>query len=206
MIEEEYEFYEDDEDELDESAFYAVRPNKTQIKKQIAVVLAMAEELSELTPAQIAEFSLPERVEQALVDAGKMGRNAARKRLLKYITAQLRLLDIEVVAEKLARMKNKSAHAVREHHQAERWRDQLIADESNQQLTLLISDFPDAASQHIRQLQRNAQKEAKQGKPPKSSRLLYKYLKDLIAEQAITHVSEEFDEAEAELDDFDEDI
>ncbi|PPD33140.1 MAG: hypothetical protein CTY19_08695 [Methylomonas sp.] len=201
MIEEEY--YEDDEEELDESEFYAIRPNKTQIKKQIAEISAMAEELTELTPVQIAEFNLPERVEQALLDAGKMGRNSARKRLLKYITAQLRLLDIEMVAEKLARMKNKSAHAVREHHQAERWRDQLIIDAGNQQLTLFMSDYPDADSQHLRQLQRNAQKEIKEGKPPKSSRLLYKYLKDLIADQAVMHSEEDFDDADTELEDED---
>lgn len=203
MIEEEYYEEDDEEEELDESEFYAVRPNKTQIKKQIATIFAMAEELCELTPTQIAEFNLPERVEQALLDAGKMGRNAARKRLLKYITAQLRLLEIEVVTEKLARMKNQSAHAVREHHQAERWRDQLIADSGNQLLTLLMSEYPAADSQHLRQLQRNAQKEAKEGKPPKSSRLLYKYLKDLIADQAVLHSDEAFEE---EVGEHDEDI
>ena len=205
MIEEEY-YEDDDEEEFDESEFYAVRPNKTQIKKQIATIFAMAEELCELTPTQIAEFNLPERVEQALLDAGKMGRNAARKRLLKYITAQLRLLEIEVVTEKLARMKNQSAHAVREHHQAERWRDQLIADSGNQLLTLLMSEYPAADSQHLRQLQRNAQKEAKEGKPPKSSRLLYKYLKDLIADQAVLHADEAFEEEVDEMDEHDEDI
>jgi ribosome-associated protein len=183
MIEEDY--FQDEYEEEDESEFYAIRPNKTQIKKQIAAVFAMAEEICELTPAQIAEFSLPEKIEAALVDAGKMGRNAARKRLLKYITAQFRNLDTEEIAEKLARMKNKSAHAVREHHQAERWRDQLIADTGNQQLTLFMDEHPDADSQHIRQLQRNGQKEAKDGKPPKSSRLLYKYLKELITGQQV---------------------
>lgn len=206
MIEEEYYEEDDEEEELDESEFYAVRPNKTQIKKQIATIFAMAEELCELTPSQIAEFNLPERVEQSLLDAGKLGRNAARKRLLKYITAQLRLLDIEVVTEKLARMKNQSAHAVREHHQAERWRDQLIADGGNQLLTLFMSEYPEADSQHLRQLQRNAQKEAKDGKPPKSSRLLYKYLKDLIADQAVLHADEAFEEDVDEKDEYDEDI
>ncbi|MCK9609057.1 MAG: DUF615 domain-containing protein [Methylomonas sp.] len=181
MIEEEY--FEDEE--IDESEFYAIRPNKTQIKKQIASIFAMAEQICELTPAQIAEFSLPERIEQALLDAGKMGRNAARKRLMKYITAQFRTLDVEAIEEKLARMKNKSAHAVREHHQAERWRDQLLADTDNHQLTLFMTEYPEADSQHIRQLQRNGQKEAKEGKPPKSSRLLYKYLKELIADQQV---------------------
>lgn len=181
MIEEEY--FEDEE--IDDSEFYAIRPNKTQIKKQIAAIFAMAEQICELAPAQIAEFGLPERIEQALLDAGKMGRNAARKRLLKYITAQFRTLDIDAIEEKLARLKNKSAHAVREHHQAERWRDQLLADTGNHQLTLLMTEYPEADSQHIRQLQRNGQKEAKDGKPPKSSRLLYKYLKELIADQQI---------------------
>ena len=197
MIEEEY-YQEEDVD--DEAEFYAVRPNKTRIKKEIALFFAMAEEICELTPAQIAEFGLPERVESALLDAGKMGNNAARKRLLKYITAQLRTLDTEAVQEKLARMKNRSAHAVREHHQAERWRDQLLADSGNQQITLLMSEYPDADSQHLRQLQRNAQKEAKEAKPPKSARLMYKYLKELIADHAPSDPDLESDQMDDEED------
>jgi len=177
------EYYQDEEDlDGEEVEYYAIRPNKTRIKKEIAGVFAMAEEICQLSPAQIAEFELPESIAQAMLDAGKLGQNSARKRLLKYITAQLRNIDIQAVEEKLARMKNRSAHAVREHHQAERWRDQLLADTGTQQLTQLMDEFPDADSQHIRQLQRNAQKEAKEDKPPKSARLLYKYLKEMISE------------------------
>lgn len=198
MIEDEY-FYDEDEEE-DEAQYYAVRPNKTQLKKQIAVIFAMVEEICELAPAQIAEFELPERVEASLLDAAKMGKNAARKRLLKYVTAQLREIDTEAVAEKLARMKNRSAHAVREHHQAERWRDQLLAENSNDQLTALMCEFPEADSQYLRQLQRNAQKEAQAGKPPKSSRLLYKYLKELIANQQHAFSSAELEEQDSDRD------
>jgi ribosome-associated protein len=150
-------YLEEDEDE-DESVLYAVRPNKTRIKKEIADVMTMAEEISQLSASHIAEFELPESIEQALLDAGKMGQNAARKRLLKYITAQLRLIDTQAVQEKLDRMKNRSAHGVRE--------------------------YPNADIQHLRQLQRNAQKEAKEAKPPKSSRLIYKYVKELISGEA----------------------
>ncbi|WKJ90328.1 ribosome biogenesis factor YjgA [Methylomonas montana] len=175
---------EEGETEGEEVEYYAIRPNKTRIKKEIAAIFAIAEEICSLSPAHIAEFELPENIEQALRDAGKMGQNSARKRLLKYITAQLRKLDTEAIQEKLARMKNRSAHAVREHHQAERWRDLLLADSGNAQLTQLIEEYPAADSQHVRQLQRNAQKEAKEAKPPKSARLLYKYLKELIADAA----------------------
>lgn len=178
MNEEEY--YEEDDD-AEDVEYYAIRPNKTRIKKEIAAIAEMAAEICELSQSHIAEFELPENIETALLDAGKMGHNAARKRLLKYITAQLRTIDTEAVQEKLARMKNRSAHAVREHHLAERWRDQLLADTGNQQLTQFMGEFPAADSQHLRQLQRNAQKEAKESKPPKSARLLYKYLKELIS-------------------------
>lgn len=196
MNEEEY--YEEEDDDGEEVEYYAIRPNKTRIKKEIAAIAEMAAEICQLSPPQIAEFELPENIEAALLDAGKMGQNSARKRLLKYITAQLRTIDTEAVQEKLARMKNRSAHAVREHHQAERWRDQLLADTGNQQLTQFMSEFPAADSQHLRQLQRNAQKEAKEAKPPKSARLLYKYLKELIAGE------EQYDQA-GESDDFEQD-
>lgn len=196
MIQEDYE-----EDMDDEAEYYAIRPNKTLIKKQIGVISAMAEEISELAPPLIAEFNLPDNIQTALLDAGKMGNNSARKRLMKYITGQLRGLDTEAVQEKLARMKNKSAHAVREHHKAERWRDQLLADTSNQQLTTFLDEYPEAESQYIRQLQRNAQKELKEEKPPKSARLLYKYLKDLIADPSY---QTDYEVIEPEADDEDE--
>ena len=52
--------------------------------------------------------------------------------------------------------------------------------EGNEALTELFEECPDADRQHIRQLVRNAQKESQAGKPPKSSRLLYQYLKGLF--------------------------
>ena len=57
--------------------------------------------------------------------------------------------------------------------------DKLIA-EGNDALTELLNEQPHADRQQLRQLLRNAQKEAEAAKPPKSSRLLYRYLKDLL--------------------------
>lgn len=179
--EEEYYYSEEDIEGDEEVEYYAIRPNKTRIKKEIAAIMDMAEEICQLSPAHIAEFELPENIEHAMRDAQKLGHNSARKRLLKYITAQLRTLDTEIIGEKLARLKNRSAHGVREHHQAERWRDLLLTDKGSEHLTQFIIEYPDTDSQHIRQLQRNAQKEAKEAKPPKSARLLYRYLKDIIS-------------------------
>jgi ribosome-associated protein len=172
------EIYEPEEEER----VYAVRPNKTQIKKQIAEIADLAEEIAGLPTGQINSLELPEHIYNAVVQIAAMPPKGARKRQLKYITGELRKIDLTEIQEKLARLKSKSAHAVREQHLAERWRDKLIADESNDMLTQLLENYPQADSQQIRQLQRNAKKELLAQKPPKSSRLLYKYLKTLFEE------------------------
>ncbi|MFZ2168499.1 MAG: ribosome biogenesis factor YjgA [Methylococcaceae bacterium] len=168
--------YEYDEDDVE---YYAVRPNKTQLKKDIAVLFALGEEMSELSGTQLKTLKLPENIYKAVAEVAGMPLKGARKRLLKFIAGQLHKIDVEPIQEKLARIKNKSAHAVREHHIVERWRDRLIA-EGYDALTELLDKHPDADRQQLRQLVRNAQKEAEAAKPPKSSRLLYRYLKYLF--------------------------
>jgi ribosome-associated protein len=189
--------YEYDDDEVE---YYAIRPNKTQIKKDMAALFALSEEMAELSAGQLKLLELPEIINKAVAEASGMPHKSARKRLLKFIAGQLHKIDAEPILEKLARIKNKSAHAVREHHTAERWRDRLIA-EGNDALTELLDEQPQADRQLLRQLLRNAQKEAEAGKPPKSSRLLYRQLKVLF--QGEGEVEEEPDD-EAEFDDEEE--
>jgi ribosome-associated protein len=175
------------EPEYDENGdlieYYAIRPNKTLIKKEIAEMAALAEELTQLTEVQLMAMGIPEKIEKALLGARKMpSTKPARKRQMKFVTARLREIDMDPILEQLNRIKTKSAHGVREHHQAETWRDKLVEDENNDVLTELLNQHPDADRQHLRQLQRNAQKEAKAEKPPKSARLLYQYVKDLVSD------------------------
>lgn len=177
----------DEEPQYDENGdlieYYTIRPNKEQIKRDIAEVAKLAEELTHLTGEQLASMKLPEKIATAISEAKKMpATKSARKRQLKFITAKLREIDLDRVMDVLGRLKTQSAHGVREHHQAEQWRDKLIACENNIVLTELLGQLPTADRQHLRQLQRNAQKEAKAEKPPKSSRVLYKYLKELVSE------------------------
>jgi len=185
-------------DENGEIVYYAVRPNKTQIKRDMAVLFALSEEMSELSAAQLKYLELPENIHKAVVEVSGMPHKGARKRLLKFITGQLHKIEVEPILEKLARMKNKSAHAVREHHLVERCRDKLIAG-GNDALTAFLNEQPDADRQQLRQLLRNIQKETEAAKPPKSSRLLYRYLKNLLKVEGET----EFED-DAEFEDIDE--
>ena len=201
--EHDYEYEYNDKGEI---VYYAVRPNKTQIKKDMAVLFALSEEISELSAAQVKQLELPDNIHKSVVEVSGMPHKGARKRLLKFITGQLNKIDLEPVLEKLARMKNKSAHAVREHHMVERWRDRLIAG-GNDALTELLNEQPHADRQQLRQLLRNIQKETETAKPPKSSRLLYRYLKDLfnVEDESEFEDDQEFeDQDDADFEDEDD--
>jgi ribosome-associated protein len=199
--EHDYEYEYDDKGEI---VYYAVRPNKTQIKKDMAVLFALSEEMSELSSSQLKTLELPENIHKAVAEVSGMPHKSARKRLLKFITGQLHKIEVEPILEKLARMKNKSAHAVREHHIIERWRDKLIAG-GNDALTELLKEQPQADRQQLRQLLRNAQKEAEAARPPKSSRLLYRYLKNLLKIEGEIEPEEDADfDDDVELEDEDD--
>lgn len=203
MIEE---YLDEDEDNEDEIEYYAVRPNKTKIKKDITALFNLGNEMSALSASNLKQLGLPQEIHEAIVQVGTMGQTGARKRLLKYAAGKLHKLDGEIldaVTEQFARLKNQSAHAVREHHIAERWRDRLIA-EGDAALADLLDGYPDADRQQLRRLLRNVQKEAATGNPPKSARLLYRYLKELLNTEEVA--SSEHPEAEDEyLDEDDQD-
>jgi ribosome-associated protein len=139
-----------------------------------------------------------------VTEVAAMPHTGARKRSLKYIAAQLHKIDVEPILEKIARIKNTSAHAVREHHLAEQWRDKLIA-EGNDALTEFLYQYEHADRQQLRQLVRNAQKEAELAKQPKSSRLLYRYLKDLLQLDSEAELELLADNVELDQDDFHDD-
>lgn len=182
--------YDDYEETGEDVEYYAVRPNKTQIKKDIAVLFALGETMSKLSAVHLKNLELPENIRKAVSEVGDMPHKGARKRLLKYIAGQLHKIDVDPVQEKLGRIQNKSAHSVREHHIIEHWRDKLIQ-EGNEALTELFDEQPAADLQQIRQLLRNIKKETETNKPPKSTRLLYRYLKSLFQFEADNELEDE---------------
>lgn len=169
--------------DYEEQTDYAERPNKTQIKKDIAALHALVEEMLKLSRSQLMSLELPEDLHQAMSEAVDMPPKGARKRQIKFITGKFRNVDIEPYKEKLSRIKNKSAHANREHHLIENWRDKLLA-QGNDALTQFLSEYPLADRQHLRQLLRQAKKEHESAKPPKSARMIYQYLKNLLADNS----------------------
>ncbi|MFA5984231.1 MAG: ribosome biogenesis factor YjgA [Methylococcaceae bacterium] len=171
--------FEENEEEGEEVQYYAERPNKSGQKRELSALFEMGEEMSKLSDSQLSLLNLPEKIQKAVAEVAKMPLKGARKRQLKFIAGQLYKMDLTAIQEKLARLKNKSAHGVREHHLLERWRDRLML-EGDIALTELLEEQPLADRQQLRQLIRAGQKETAMGKPPKSSRQIYRYLKELF--------------------------
>lgn len=164
--------------DAEEEETWAIRPNKSQIKRNISVLADLCEEITQLTPAKIECLNLPDNIFTAMIEATKMPHKSARKRQLKFIIGLMRQINIEPIQQALDKLKTRSAHAARELHQLEQLREQFLANDK-QILTEFLTQHPEANAQYIRQLICNAKKETASARVPKYSHLLFRYLREL---------------------------
>ena len=156
---------------------YAIRPNKTQLKREIKVLNQLGKELIKLPDSALKKVPMSDTMRRAIWDGQKFQKGALQRQL-RRIAALIQHEDIDAIQLELQRQKAPSKAQTAEMHQLEQWRDRLIAGD-DKLLTKLIDQFPVIDRQHIRQLTRNAGQEAKREKPPKSARLLFKYLSEI---------------------------
>lgn len=153
--------------------------SKSQIKREMHALQELGKELVKLPKEQFSKIALPEELYDAISDARQMHKHGALKRQLQYIGKRLRSADAEHIREQLDTLAGHSKQAAAALHHVERWRDRLL-DEGDAALEALVTEFPSADRQYLRQLIRNAQKEKKGNKPPKSARALFQYLRELM--------------------------
>ena len=158
---------------------YSERPNKTQLKRDMKILHDIGRALVELAPSRFDEVTLSDRMHDAVFTAKKL-KKAALQRQLRFISGIMIEEDIETIQLQLRQIAIPHQQETETFHELEKWRDELIAGDNdlmNELVTTLNAD-----RQHLRQLVRNANKEIELNKPPKSSRLLFKYLKELQEE------------------------
>lgn len=155
---------------------YSERPNKTALKREMKIMHDLGRELIELPNSKFETIPLSERMYDAIFSGKKM-KKAALQRQLRFISSVMPEEDVEAIQFQLKLLATPVQKANDEFHQVEAWRDQLI--QGDVELINTLVDDIQADRQQLRQLVRNATKEAQQNKPPKASRLLFKYLKEL---------------------------
>jgi ribosome-associated protein len=156
---------------------YAIRPNKTQLKREIRVLNDLGKELIKLPDSAFKKIPMSEVMREAIIEARRLSKGALQRQL-RRIASLMQREDSEAIQLEINRQKQPSRQQTAELHQLEQWRDRLLEGDEKL-LTSLIDQFPTIDRQRIRQLVRNAQFERQRNKPPKSARGLFKYLSEL---------------------------
>jgi ribosome-associated protein len=151
--------------------------SKSAIKREMIALQKLGEELVDLAPAKLAKIAMPEELAEAVMLARRLKNREGRRRQLQYIGKIMRVIDSDGIRRQLESFHHDSQVFRQQFHRLESWRDRLIS-EGDPALEELIGEIPGLDRQHLRQLIRQAQRDAAQQKPPAASRKLFQYLRD----------------------------
>jgi ribosome-associated protein len=163
---------------MDSNEIFPDKKSKTQKKQEMIALQELGEELARLNAAQLTKIPLSDELREAIFAIQSMSKRGARYRQMQYIGKLMREADVAHIEEALDILRNKNNLATAHFHQFEKWRDQLIAG-NEEIMNDILHSFPDVDIQHLRQLVRNAHKAQADGRTPKASREIFRYLKGL---------------------------
>jgi ribosome-associated protein len=158
----------------------ADHPSKTQRKKEMHELQALGERLVTLSASQLDEIGLPPDLHAAVEDAQRFTRREARRRQMQYIGRLMRGVDPQAIREKLKIWDGISHEHTARQHRIERWRARLLEDE--RALSELVIEHPGLDTQRLRALLRSARLEIAAGRPPRSYRELFRFLREVFEE------------------------
>ena len=163
--------------------------SKSQKKRDMLALQDLGESLVALSVESIKKLDLPENLLIAVLDAKRIptSKHGGYKRQMQYIGRIMRNVDAAPIAEQLAAQSAPSKKQTALHHLAERWRTQLLEDESA--IGAFLNDFPDADRDAIEQHIVGAKEERAKAKPPRHFRLLYQQLHETIVRSAAASTS-----------------
>ncbi len=156
-------------------------PSKSQVKREMQALQELGRRLTELKPDQLAKLELTDKLRNALAEAHRHTARGALKRHLSFVGKLMRDQDIDAIQAYLDRLDSSSQAHAQHFHQLERWRDRLLTGDPVEQ-EAFIEAYPAADRQTIRQLIRQAKKEAAENKPPAASRKLFKLIREVVEE------------------------
>jgi ribosome-associated protein len=137
--------------------------SKTDLKRESAERQALGEALLTLRADLFDRLGLGDKLKEAIADARRISDFEGRRRQMQFIGKLMRGLDeaaIDAVRAALADQQRGPAQEAAALHEAERWRERLIADDDA--LGRWIDAHP-ADAQRLRALVRQARKDMKSG-------------------------------------------
>lgn len=135
--------------------------SKTDLKREMDALQELGKDLLTLRADLFERLQLPDKLQDALAEAKRITNFEGKRRQMQFIGKLMRKLDdgtIAAIEAALEEQRKPSAQATLALHQAELWRDRLIADDDA--LTTWLQSAPDTDVQQLRTLIRQARKDA----------------------------------------------
>jgi ribosome-associated protein len=164
--------------------------SKTDLKRESEELQQLGEALLTLREDLFAKLQLPEKLVEALAEMKRITNFEGRRRQSQYVGKLMRGLEdetLQAAREALDTQRQGSAQEAMALHEAEKWRDDLIA--GDDALQRWIARFPDTDTQQMRALVRQARKDTphdadavSKGLAPRHGRA-YREIFQLVKEQ-----------------------
>jgi ribosome-associated protein len=132
-------------------------PSRTELKKQMQDLQELGEALASLPADRLDGLKIEERLRDAIAELRRTRSFEGKRRQIQYIGKLMKFEDAEPLKEAVASYRMGSAKDTLALHQAEYWRDQLLADD--EALVNWLKEYPQTDTQQMRSLVRSARKE-----------------------------------------------
>jgi ribosome-associated protein len=168
--------------EVDEDGL-AIRPNKTQLKRELAELQKLVVDIVNLSEGDRSRLDLDEKFLGGIKRVQAMKASGSRNREIKYLTKYLQQSrNCEAVRQWFDTRNSKHSEENRHFHALEKWRDRLV-DEGDPAFQQYLAEYPQTDRQQIRTLIRNAIKEKTSGKPAGAGKKLFRMLRENTADE-----------------------
>lgn len=165
---------------MDDDEF--VPESKSARKRQMHALQVLGEQLVSLSTTQLAKLNIDHpRLIEAVELAQRITHHSGKRRQMQFIGKLMRETEAGVIQQALDELHETSRKAKAREHVIEGARDALLL-RGDEALTDVISIWPNADRQLIRQLTRSAIVERDKQLPPVSARNLFRYLRSLSDE------------------------
>ncbi len=158
------------------------RKSKTQKKKEALSLQELGERLVKMPAEQIEYIDLPGEIYDAIQFAKTIKSNGALRRQMQYIGTLMRRIDSGPLQEALDNIEQGYYKRTLSFKEIEKWRDKLLAGNDALIAEILVK-CPGADRKKIVQLVQTALKEKEHNNPPRASRALFRYLRDIRSAQ-----------------------
>ena len=155
--------------------------SKSQRKRDMEALKNLGWRLLEFSDDALRQLAMPETLLDAIRTAKRIKSHGARKRQMQFIGKLMRDVDAAPIRDAVDAADHQQSTQSREFHLIEELREKLLA-EGDSVLPEVLSHFPRAERQYLRKLVRQAKHEQENRQPPRASRLMFRYLRELQEE------------------------